>query len=115
MAERDNLDLFADLLEPAAEILGDKELADVLKDGGKPVKAIRIAIKKHKSAVIEMLAALDGVPAAEYKAPGPIALTAKLLKLLSDPELQDLFTLQGQENDAAASGSAMESIGDGVN
>ena len=113
-AERDNLDLFADLLEPAAEILGDKELAEILKSGGKPVRAIRLAIKNHKGAVLEMLAALDGVPAAEYKAPGPIALTAKLLGWLNNPELQNLFTMQGQKRDAAASGSATESTGDGV-
>ena len=109
----DALELFADLLEPAAEIFTDKEVVEILQSGEKPIKAVKIAIKNHKSAVIEMLARIDGIEPEDYKV-NIISLPVKLLNLLNKPELQDLFTLQGQEIDVGSSGSATENTKDGV-
>lgn len=111
----EQLELFADLLEPVAEIISDKEVAEILKGKGKPITAVKLAIKNHKGAVISILAALDGETVAEYKVPSPAGLVVKLLNLLNSPEIQDLFTLQGQTKSAVSSGSAMENTGDGVN
>lgn len=115
MTNDEKLDLFADLLEPAAEIIGDKDVAAALKGGGKPAAAARLAIKAHKGAVVEVLARLDGKNPAEYEVPGPVGLAAKLLQLLNDPELQNLFISQHQESDAASFGAATASTEGGAN
>lgn len=110
----EELDLLADLLEPAAEILGDKAVGDVFRTGGKPIVAVKYAIKNHKDAVIEILARIDGVPVKDYKV-SAITLPVKLLSLLNRPELKDLFTSAEQMSDAAPSGSATENTEDGAN
>lgn len=113
-SNEEELELFADLLEPAAEILSDKEIVTVLQSGEKPIKAVVLAIKHHKSAIIEILARIDGVDPAEYKV-NALTLPVKVINLLNHPELQELFTLQGQTSTAESAGSAMESTEDGAN
>lgn len=103
----EQLDLFADLLEPVGEIITDKAVSEKLQ-AGKMGAAIKAAIKAHKSAVIEMLAALEGVPVDEYVVPGPLGMLKKLLDLLNNPEVKELFIGQGQQNAAASVGSATE-------
>ena len=118
MKQRTNeeqLDLFAELLEPSAEIFSDKEVAKILQGKGKPITAVKLAIKNHKSAVVALLAALDGVSAEDYIVPAPPVLAVKLLNFLNDPDLQQLFTSPAQQNAAASSGSDMESTEDGAN
>ena len=99
------LDLLADLIEPAGEIMSDKEIGEVFKKNR--FKAIGSAIKNHKKAVIQILSTMDGVPVEEYKC-NVFTLPAKILELLNDPALIQLFTYQGQTGDAKSSGSASE-------
>lgn len=99
------LDLLADLIEPAGEIMSDKEIGDVFKENR--FKAIGIAIKNHKKAVMQILATMDGVPVDEYKC-NVFSLPVKILEILNDPDLVQLFTYQGQTGDANSSGSASE-------
>ena len=61
----DALDLLADLIEPAGEIMSDKQIGDIFKENR--FKAIGLAIKNHKRAVMQILATMDGVPVEEYK------------------------------------------------
>jgi len=114
MPERTNeeaLDLFADLLEPAAEILTDTEVMDAFdKDR---IKGIKLAIKTHHSAVIEMLARIDGKDPAAYKV-NLLALPARILGFFNRPEINVLFTLQDQKTASAFSGPATENTEDGV-
>lgn len=100
------LDVLADLIEPASKILGDKEAAKCYKES--KIKFIKMAIKNHKREVIEILAVLDGVPVDEYKV-NLFTLPMKLMEIINDPELQQLFSLQGQMGDAKSSGSVLES------
>ena len=102
------LDLLADLIEPAAEIMQDKELATLFKEKNMAAAA-KTAIKNHKRAVLEIMARLDGVDPNEY-APSIFALPAKLLEILNDPELVNLFTSQGQITEQTSSGSATANI-----
>lgn len=101
------LDLLADIIEPATEIMADKEVYAVFQSNGKKMTAIKAAIKNHKSAVIEILAALDGVPVEDYEC-NVFTLPAKLVEILNDKELIEFFTLQGQTEGAKSSGSATE-------
>ena len=103
------LDLLADLIEPAGEIMSDKEIGEVFKKNR--FKSIGLAIKNHKKAVMQIMAVLDGVPVDEYKC-NVFTLPAKILELLNDPDLIQLFTYQGQTGDASSSGSASENTGD---
>ena len=101
------LDILADLIEPAGEIMSDKEIGEVFKKNR--FKAIGLAIKNHKKAVMQIMATMDGVPVDEYKC-NVFTLPAKILELLNDSELIRLFTYQGQTGDANSSGSASENI-----
>ena len=99
------LDLLADLIEPAGEIVSDKEIGEVFKENR--FKAIGLAIKNHKKAVMQILATMDGVPVDEYKC-NVFSLPVKILELLNDPEMIRLFQYEGQTGDANACGSAWE-------
>ena len=99
------LDILAGLIEPAGEIMSDKEIGEVFKENR--FRAIGLAIKNHKKAVMQIMATVDGVPVDEYKC-NVFTLPVKILELLNDPELIQLFTYQGQTGDAKSSGSASE-------
>lgn len=100
------LDLLADLIEPATEILADTELRSAAA-GSTKAAAVSIAIKKHKSAVMAILAALEGVPVEEYHC-NVLTLPLKLLDILNDKETMQLFQYAGQKAEPTASGSRME-------
>ena len=101
------LDILADMIEPAGEIMSDKEIGEVFKKNR--FKAIGLAIKNHKKALMQIMATMDGVPVDEYKC-NVFTLPVKILELLNDSELIRLFTYQGQTGDANSSGSASENI-----
>ena len=103
------LELLADLIEPAGEIMSDKEIGEVFKKNR--FKAIGLAIKNHKKAVMQIMAVLDGVPVDEYKC-NVFTLPAKILELLNDPDLIQLFQYQGQTGDAKSSGSVSGNTGE---
>ena len=103
------LEILADLIEPAGEIMSDKEIGEVFKENR--FRAIGLAIKNHKKAVMQILSTMDGVPVEEYKC-NVFSLPVKILELLNDPALLQLFTYQGQTGDANSSGSASENTGE---
>lgn len=116
MAGRTNeesLDLFADLMEPVANIIADEEIRESVNKGEPRVRTASKAIKNHKAEVIQILALLEGVPVEEYHV-NLLALPVKLVRLLSTPEVQELFTGAEQKTDAASSGSATENTKDGA-
>lgn len=90
----DALDLLADLLEPAVEIIGDTKVQDAYKAGGK-LRAISAAIKLHKGAVMEVMARMNDVPVKEYHC-NFLTLPIMLLDLLNDDMLIGFFTEQVQ-------------------
>lgn len=87
------LDLLGDLLEPVAEILADPKVKEMF--GGKPIKLASYIIKTHKTEIIQILARMDGVPVEEYTC-NVFTLPVKVLELLNDENLKELFTLQAQ-------------------
>lgn len=105
------LELFADLLEPAGEIIGDEEVKRYFRENER-MKAVKCAIKNHKAAIIEILARLDGEEPENYKV-GVFTLPAKVINLLNNEDIQVLFTGQGQNGEGASSGSVTESTTDG--
>lgn len=111
LTNEEALDLFADILEPLGEILGDTAVADAFRE--KRIKGVKVAIKAHKKAVIELLALMDGENPESYKV-GVWTLPIKLLQLFNQPEFNELFTLQSRTSGGGSSGSAtVNTEGDG--
>ena len=92
------LEVLADLVDPVAEIFGDKEIVAVLQSGKAPAKAIKLALKNHKKAVLAMMATIDGEDPEIYQ-PSLLVLPKRLLDLLNDPEVQRLFSSQEPTSD----------------
>lgn len=102
------LDLFAELIEPAAEIMADKDVVEAAR-GSNKARAVKVAIKAHKPAVIAILAALNGQTPEEYADKMTIfTLPVEAMRLLNDPMVQSLFTSQGQKTEDESSGSVTE-------
>lgn len=100
------LDMLADLIEPIMEIIEDKEVSKILKsrhnkdkvDSTKIIlgRAVSAAIKNHKKAVITILATLDDIPVDQYEC-NLLSLPKKMMDIINDPAIFDLFTSQSQE------------------
>ncbi len=106
------LDVLADIIEPLAVILSDKEIRELGKQKSAPIKYIKPAIKNHKKELIQVLARLENETVEEYEEHlNLITLPAQLLDLFNDPEVQSLFHSQGksQLTSIASSSPAMES------
>ena len=101
------LDLLVELIDPAAEIFSDKQIATILKNNGAPMKAVKIAIKNHKQSVIKILAAIEGVDVKDYHC-NVFTLPMALLNLLNDTDLMNFFASQGLMAAASYSGSVTE-------
>lgn len=113
----DALDVLAQLLDPIAELSKDKEITAPNKnEKGEDVpktklEMIQIAIRKHKRAVLRILATLDGVPVEEYNI-NLIQIPLKVYELLNDEDMVAFFQSQGLNLSDAFSGSATESTGE---
>lgn len=102
------LDLLADIIEPAIEIMSDNEIRNAYEDKSSIPKIVKILIKKHKKSIIEILAVLDGVPVEEYHI-NVLTLPTKLIEILSDDVLMDFFSSQAQTTLEQRFSSATES------
>lgn len=90
------LDVLADIMEPLARILTDDE---IIKNNGEPKLLLaKKILKGHKKEVIEILAILDGEKPETYEV-NLLTLPVKLVEILNDPEIGNLFTLQGQKTE----------------
>lgn len=99
------LDLLADIIEPAARIMGDKNV-EMMTKSKKPALVIAgYALKNHKDSVIEIVAALHREDPTKVRF-NTASLLKDLLDILNDRELLDLFTSQGQTTEGEPSGSA---------
>lgn len=101
------IEVFADLLEPVSEILADEEIYKSIQNGLPQIVVIKKVMKKHPKAVITLLAVLDDEDPETYEV-GFTTIPIKLMELMSDEALVDLFTSQGRKEDETVSGSAME-------
>lgn len=101
------LELLADLIEPAAIIFGDTEVQKAIKGKGTRAAAVAQILRLHTKEVFEILAALDGVPVEEFHC-NVFTLPLKLLDLINDPEVMQLFSFAGQMEEPTPSGSHTE-------
>lgn len=101
------IDLLADIIEPVTKILGDKQIATAVKNKVNRLTIAKMALKNHKSEVVEILALCNGCEVKDYTC-NIITITKDLLELLNDKELMDFFQSQQQMMANESSMSAME-------
>ena len=102
------LDAFADMIDPAMEIMTDPAIATAYKDPNtNNAQVIGLIIKGHKQAVIRIMAILDGKDPETYADEINIfTVPAKLMEIINDPEVRSLFPLQAQQKTFESFGPA---------
>lgn len=80
------------LIDPVEELTGDKELLALIRDR-KLWKAAGRILLEHREAVRHILAAFDGCDPSAVRL-NLLALPGKIVEILSNPDLIQLFTLQ---------------------
>ena len=101
------LDLLVEILEPSAEMMADQRVMNMLMSNGRRMEGIKLLIKEHKGAVIQIMAALDGVPVDQYEY-SFLTLPLRLVEVLNDKELLSFFTEAAKTSSDSASGSPTE-------
>lgn len=92
------IDVLADLMEPATRIFADEEVQKSVRSKEPKLILAKKLLKGHKREVIEILAILDGEDPDTYEV-NLLTLPVKLLEILNDPEINSLFTSQGQKTE----------------
>ena len=100
------LELLADILEPAAVIMSDKEIATMVQSGVPVLVVAPKILRGHQKEVVEIVASLHREKPDTFKF-NAVSLLKDLIDIMNDPELIDLFTSQGQILQDMSSGSAM--------
>lgn len=109
----DAIDVLAEIIEPATEIVTDEEIKKSIegKDKKKIGAIVKLALKRHKHAVIEVLAACERKPYDEYLNEVTVfTLPLKALEVFNDKELVSFFQSQLAMIVDESSGSATENI-----
>lgn len=115
------LEVIAEIIDPIANIAEDEEASSMFKreklpDGmtakkflmKRARKSLPVLLKGHKSDIIAILSAIEGVSAEEYSgALNLVKLVKDCTDLLTDEVFMELFISAQSENN---SGSAQESI-----
>lgn len=94
-----------EMIEPLAKIMADNEIVGMFKSGQK-LKAVSALLKKYPEDVVTILAAADGVDKKDYHC-NLLTLPAKILEIVNDPEIIQLFTFAETKTDGALSVSAL--------
>lgn len=92
------LDVLADIIEPAADILSDEEVKTMYRSGQPMLRLAAYIIRNHKKSIIEIMACLDGEDPKDYSF-NLVTLPQRILELINDPGLNSLFTSRVQNNE----------------
>ena len=101
------IELWADILEPSVEILGDEELKKAVGDNASRLEIIKLILKKHSKAILEIMARLNGEDPETYN-PNVFELPSMLIGIMNDKEFIDFFQSQAQLMGVKSFGSATE-------
>ena len=101
------LELMADIVEPASQIINDPKTKELRADRPKLIQHVLKDHAKETLKIYELLYKEDGDKAT------PISLLNMVVDILADPDLQSLFTSQGQKSAETPSGSVTENTKDG--
>ena len=92
------IDAMADLLEPLSVMFADPEIQKSIKNEEPKLLLVKKILKAHKREAIKIMAILDGEKPETYEV-SLLKIPMKLLEIMNDPEIQSLFTYQGQNKE----------------
>lgn len=102
------IDVLAELLEYVTVITNDEDIKALLQDEDTVMaNVVKVALKKYKKEIINILAIMNGVPVEKYDV-NLAVLPQEMLALANDPDVVKLFTSQGQMISEESSGSATQ-------
>lgn len=118
------LDVIADIIDPIANIVQDKDVAAMFEREAVPEgmdardffakrmrKGMPVLLKGHKADIIAIMAAIEGVTPEQYAASLDIPkLFTDVMELVTDDAFLDFLSSSGTEKDADAPGAASESF-----
>lgn len=103
------IDLWADLLDPFIEIVGDKKVAGMLRSKKPPVIVAREIIKSYKPQVEQILLRIDDTPLNGLNI--LIRLVSVLSEIGHDPTIQSFFvSVPEEKKEETSSGNVTENI-----
>lgn len=91
--DEDAIELLADLIEPAANILSDKAVQNAFNSDISKISMAKMILKDHKGDIMEILARLNGKEIGDYHC-NPVSVLVDLMTVLNDKELMDFFAEQ---------------------
>ena len=102
------LDAFADMIDPAMEIMTDPAISAAYKNPETTrAQLVGMIVKGHMKAVITIMAILDGKDPETYADEINIfTVPAKLMEIINDPEMKSLFPLQARQKTSESFGPA---------
>jgi len=118
------LDVIADIIDPIANIVQDKDVAAMFERKAVPEgmgardffakrmrKGLPVLLKGHKADIIAIMAAIEGVTPEQYAASLDFPkLFTDVMELVTDDAFLDFLSSSGTEKDADAPGAASESF-----
>ena len=119
------LDVIADIIDPIANIVQDKDVAAMFKReavpegmdareffAGRMRKGLPVLLKGHKADIIAVMSAIEGVTPAQYAASLDLPkLFTDAMDLVTDDALLDFLSSSGTGKGADAPGAASASSG----
>lgn len=106
------IEVLADIIAPASEIISDKEFQRMISTQGIPyMRIVSYILKEHKKSILDMYEPLMQESREEAT---PTKLIKLVMDMAQDADLTSLFSSQSPEEALTSSGSAMETIGDGL-
>ena len=106
------LDVLADIIDPAVEIMVDPEIRKLSHENNK-MAIIKAILKDHKKSIIEILATMEGMSVDEFMTKlNILTLPYKVLSLFNDKELISFFIYAGSMGDVLSSFESAENTED---
>ena len=107
--DNEALELLEKILDPVCTIMSDQKVTSMWKRGKRDVFLAQAVIKNHKKEIVEIIAAMHKEDPGDVHFTLP-SLLKDVMDLINDPDLDAVFTLQGQRTEGESSGSAMGTI-----
>lgn len=109
------LDVLADLLDPVTEIAQDDEISAMMRGGKATVAQLAAAVlRKHKPAVIRIMAVDDGKTAEEEgKFLSVATIPLRLMAILNNPAIKEMLFGAAETSESADGSSAASEKGRG--
>ena len=113
--EGEALDLWAEILEPAAVIMADKEILSIYQSGKPKILMAKYILKNYKKEMIAIMKAIDPAPVNGLNLiTRTLAVIAEIGQEIDPGDLGDFFTSPDQNGQDITSGSRMANTEDGA-